>query len=337
MNDPGPSTKLNRRRWWSLLKLLLFVIVAVVVGRQGWTLWNSVDRGKIGISYGWLLIAAPVSMIGWIPSLDFWRTLMAALGERVSWRDAARAYYAGHLGKYAPGKALALVLRAGMLQGRGATAGTAALTAAYETTITISAGVCTMVMLLPWVITHDQASRWHLPLPDTVKGRCLISLGTLVFHLVLWHGVSSFVLRYFQKRLLARGQTPDFSEKFGLLRISMSQTVGGFLQLICGWWIHGLSLGLTICSLSGNFSWQEWPLWTTANAVAMVGGFLAVFAPAGLMVREGLMYEMLAPHIGEQQALLVAILSRAVNLAGEILVSVCLYYIPQQRVREGEG
>ena len=42
----------------------------------------------------------------------FWYRLLRQLGQRPTALAAVRAYYIGHLGKYLPGKACALLLRA---------------------------------------------------------------------------------------------------------------------------------------------------------------------------------------------------------------------------------
>jgi uncharacterized membrane protein YbhN (UPF0104 family) len=73
-------------------------------------------------------------------------------------------------------------------------------------------------------------------------------------------------------------------------------------------------------------NWGDWPFWTATAAVALVGGFLAVFTPGGLGVREGLMMELLTRQIGPHEAVLVAVLMRGVALASEILAAGALYY-----------
>jgi hypothetical protein len=64
-------------------------------------------------------------------------------------------------------------------------------------------------------------------------------------------------------------------------------------------------------------------------------GFVAVFAPAGLGVREGALMEILGPQIGPT-AVVAAVLLRIVCLVSEVLAALALYYggcgSPQQRV-----
>ena len=49
--------------------------------------------------------------VGLVPMAWFWHRTLAALGQPAPWRATLRAYFLGHLGKYVPGKAMAVILR----------------------------------------------------------------------------------------------------------------------------------------------------------------------------------------------------------------------------------
>ncbi len=93
---------------------------------------------------------------------------MCALGGRVKFRDAARAYYCGHLGKYIPGKAMVLVIRAALVKDRGCRPLTATVTASYETLTMMGTGVALGAALAP-LLFHEwisaRAPRWTLSAP----------------------------------------------------------------------------------------------------------------------------------------------------------------------------
>ena len=84
--------------------------------------WASCQATKTDSRAGFRITALPAAKaantlpagiayaVGWLPSVWFWRSLMGSLGGRVTFADAARAYYCGHLGKYVPGKAMVLVI-----------------------------------------------------------------------------------------------------------------------------------------------------------------------------------------------------------------------------------
>src|SRR5207244_6475766 len=77
----------------------------------------------------------------------FWLRLLHRVGLRPSAGAAFRAYYVSHLGKYVPGKAWAILMRATLLP--GVRPGVAALTAAYETLTTMAAGALIAAAVIP--------------------------------------------------------------------------------------------------------------------------------------------------------------------------------------------
>jgi uncharacterized membrane protein YbhN (UPF0104 family) len=86
---------------------------------------------------------------------------------------------------------------------------------------------------------------------------------------------------------------------------------------------------LTIRAVSDEaIDFANWPVWTGAVALATSIGFIAVFAPGGFGVREGLLFEVLRtqPEIGAKQAIVVAVLLRLTWLAAEIIAAIGLYY-----------
>jgi uncharacterized membrane protein YbhN (UPF0104 family) len=66
-------------------------------------------------------------------------------------------------------------------------------------------------------------------------------------------------------------------------------------------------------------SLADWPRWTGAAALALVGGFLALFAPGGLGVREAVLLSLLS-HMEPRAALLATVLWRAASLVAELAI-----------------
>ena len=82
----------------SVLKWMLLTIVLALVCWRAHTLWleGRQQGGQLEFSAGWLLAAAGIYLVGWLPSLWYWRRLLADAGHPVSFPVAARAYFCGH-------------------------------------------------------------------------------------------------------------------------------------------------------------------------------------------------------------------------------------------------
>lgn len=331
-----------------MVKWSLFALILVVVVRKIRDLWDPAVLETVAARPGWLVAGAAAYVAGWIPSIWFWRTLLARLGGNVPVVDATRAYYCGHLGKYIPGKALVLVIRAGLVKGRGAQPMAAALTAAYETLAMMAIGAALGVALAPSVLPvafwrnapstigwlWDQAwfrTAWTSPLvlPTIVA----VIVGALLPFVarVATLAANKMVpdeLDPDEHTPVARDEAHDApNTQRGAIGTGLFAT--GMLVLMAAWWIHGLSLGCIVTAVSGEgFDFARWPAWTAAVSLATSLGFVAIFAPGGLGVREWvyLLILPLQPGTTPEAAAAAAVLLRLVWLVTELVVAAILYW-----------
>ena len=321
---PLPTKSLDAvKRLWPAFKWGMFLLVLVFVARHGWHLWEGFDRHAMPIHWGWLLLAVATSLVAWLPSLWYWRQLMAVLGAVAPWPQAVRAYYCGHLGKYVPGKGAALVIRSALLKDCQVPGTTAVLTATIEALTCMWVGLLMTIALYP-ALAHG--------LPTSLAG----TVGHPILRWCVFAGVACGGLWAFAAMMRSHGPLADWFHGLPkepaaagatpVGRPTISITLAGIIGFVAAWWIQGLTLGLTIQAVSAEaWNWNDWPFWTGTAAVAMVGGFVVLIAPGGLGVREGLLMELLERQLGPR-AVVVALLWRGVSLAGEILASVALYY-----------
>src|SRR5262245_20668248 len=144
------------RRWWPALKILLTVaILGLIAWRFARDLKSEPDLFRRPLAWAWLLPASLCYLGGLSLSALYWRRLMLHLDQPAPLPTTFRAYFVGQLGKYVPGKALALVLRAGFMRRAGTSVGYAGLTAFYEVLVTMAAGA--FVALLLFVVTDPAA------------------------------------------------------------------------------------------------------------------------------------------------------------------------------------
>ena len=321
--DP-PHRPRFRGTAWSLFKWGLFLLVAVFVSRQVSGLWNQAGVEKIRLTPGWLVAAVLVSIVAWLPPVAYWRMLLRMQGMDLGWRDVARAYYCSHLGKYVPGKATVLLIRAGLLRARGVHPAAAVLTSTYEVFVGFTAAGFLGLSILPWIIDRDQAEQLlGFALPSGVEFHWSMTAVALVLNVLGLHVCS----KYFSRIVTRLAPRAASDEPVVLPNPTLSNSSGWFVLLMAGWCLHGLCLGLTARSVAGaEFSWAQWPLWTAAIALASLIGFFAVFAPAGLFVREGLLIKLLSLQLEGPEAVATAVLMRGVGLTGELLAGSLLYY-----------
>jgi hypothetical protein len=85
------------------------------------------------------------------------------------------------------------------------------------------------------------------------------------------------------------------------------------------WLAHGAGFAL-FTSAFGAVGWPDVPRLAGAFAIAYVGGLLAVFAPGGIGVREGILGQLLGSVGADIPVHVVAVASRLWAMAGEVVV-----------------
>ena len=130
-------------RWIFAAKAVMTALVLWAVGRHVLRTWNDIRQHEIAlqISAGLVRALGPV-LPGRAVAL---RTVLRATCCRRAPRrspslPAMRAYLISHLGKYVPGKAMVVVMRARMSAPHGARASTSAIATFYETLVMMASG-----------------------------------------------------------------------------------------------------------------------------------------------------------------------------------------------------
>ncbi|HVA49190.1 MAG TPA: lysylphosphatidylglycerol synthase domain-containing protein [Pirellulales bacterium] len=301
------------RRWaMRTFKVGLLALVAWGVHSTLWGAWQKLENEHWKLSDlrpGWLAAAAAFYLLGQLGPGWFWYRTLRWLGQPARPLDTLRAYYIGHVGKYAPGKAMVIVIRAGLLRGGGTTATAATVAVFFETLTTMGVGAAMAVILLAVRFTDD---RWLI--------------GAAV---VLWAVVSAPtsppVFRRLVKFTGAGKLDPEMADRLTHLRYG--SLVWCWFEIAAGWLLMGLSLWATARSAGfpaklGLF--DEIAFCTAAVAIAVVGGFLS-FLPGGLAAREAALLELLTPWYGADGALVASIVSRLVWAVAELAIASLLY------------
>ena len=285
-------------------------------------LWEDVGRRPFALRPAWLAPAGLAYFAGWLPSVWAFRTLLNRGGGRVPFLTAARAYYCGHLGKYVPGKALALVIRGKLAAGGGVTFGAGVLAAGLETLISMGAGAAIGVALLPWCLAGTDVSDElrRVPFLAPLLGRPLIA-GAVV---LLGTAAAVPVLAVLFTRLAAKLAPP---EDRGAVRFTPALLAAGLAACTAGWVGHGLSLWCCVRAVGGAATLGDLPACVGAAGLATAAGFAAVFAPGGVGVREAVLIETLSPRPGiGAAAVAAAVVLRLAWLGSEVLAAAALYY-----------
>lgn len=348
-SPPDTQTGLSVGR---VVKWILCLVVLFFVGQNATALWQTDDLSTLRIEPVWLLPAALCYLVGWLPSVWFWRRMMIEFGARPGLFATTRAYFCGHLGKYVPGKALSLVIRAGLLKPDKVPVSCSAVGATFETLGVMGVGLAVWVALAPGRLSEEA---WH-SLPAWLQAirepwwlaPCLVAAGVVMvlplsaqaLSRIAWKMTpngfrSGQTLPAEHVSIVNTGTGPD--ETWTPKRVSKRLLLAGAAAFVATWALHGLSLGFSLRAVGdAPFAVNpgHWTLWTCAVAGATSAGFFVLFAPGGLGVREGLLIATLQGTVGGRAAVAAAAVYRVVCFSSELIAAGILYMLRPETERK---
>jgi uncharacterized membrane protein YbhN (UPF0104 family) len=302
----------GRNRWLATtLKLLIVICVLWFIRSFIADAWTKLSEHQFHVHLGWLVLAGGLYLVGTLPYALFWQQSLRALGQHVPLAETIRAYYLGHLGKHVPGKAMVVVIRAGLIRRPGVDGALAVASVFLETLTMMSVGALLAgVIVAVWLRDHRSIA---LAAAALAAAAGLPTLPPVFRRLVRLAGF--------------RWISPAAKQK--LDRLGWKTMGAGWLLSAIGWAVLGVSywavlegLGLAHDGLVGRFY-----VYVASVSFATVSGFVSM-VPGGIAVREGALTKLttlMIPSIGGGMALLSTILLRFVWFVSELAISAMLY------------
>lgn len=328
-----------------LLRWGLFALVLWYVATQARTLWDANHEIDVRIDWKYLVLAAVVSQLSWLPSTWFWQRLIELLGDRnLDHYPLIRAYFCGSLGKYVPGKAAVILIRSALARNHGVSFVRASIASIVEAGAVMLVGCVVTIVFAVTIMPPDSLPTWvaeTVPRKSTSWSGLFMAVVILVLAMpvvaVPANWIFQKITRIVQKRSLEKQPTESEASEEPNDKELIEQSVGKLtwqflvaasLMFALSWAGHGLSLLLVLRSMSPEIvSLDAWVISTAAAAAGTSIGFFAVFAPGGLAVREGLIITMLAPSMGGPIAVAAAGLYRLASLIAEAAAALILYLV----------
>lgn len=314
------------------VKLLIFAVVAWYVAKTVRDAWGTITAENWQLEPAWLAASAGFYVLGLLPAGWFWHRVLLALGQSPRWVETLRAYCIGHLGKYVPGKAMVVVLRAGLVRSPRVHGGVAAAGVFFETLTMMAVGAFWAAGVLTWRIYQGR-----LNLVAEIDSRLLV-VGTLAMMAVSGLPTLPPVFRRLARLAgIGRGDPETLAKLDGL---GYGTLAFGWVANTAVWLILGASLwaafrGLGIDRLG---LLEHLADYTAATALSVVVGFLSMI-PAGFGARDVLLAALNVKFFGvnEGEAVVAAVVLRLVWLVAELVVSGILYLGVRRARQRGRG
>lgn len=288
---------LLRSRWVRrgfVVAAVAAAVVAVVLER------DAVAQASRQVSWGFLLLALGLSLLGAVFAALSWRAVSAGLGARLGVRDACVVYLVGQVGKYLPGGVWNVLASAELGSDRG-----------VERRRTV--GTLLVAVLLSAVVAATLAL---LTLPGAPGGLLEGQPWMVVLAPLVLVAAAPVVLNRALVLLLRATRQAPVAERLG-----PGPVVVAGLWSLASWVAVGLQVLVLAVAVGAAPGTGLVRLSLGGYALAWLVGTALVFLPAGVGAREAMLALALAPVLGTGGILVVVLLSRVLLTAADLLAA----------------
>ena len=242
-----------------------------------------------------------VANLAWMIAL--WNMTLRWCAARLRYWDAARIWFTANLARFLPGAVLQFASLALMATRYGVSPTAATATVLLQQIVLLLTGLIIVAGFTP-IVLHQ--GWWQ---------------GAFVVALVLGAGILLLLPRL-TRRL------PSLARLWSQVR--PAQLPGFALLLAMQWLAYGAAFRLLAIGLLGDAGVAQgsWGFYITAFTESYLAGVIAVFAPAGLLVREAALISILTPVLGGADAVILAVAARIWHTALELLSGLAVLTIP---------
>jgi glycosyltransferase 2 family protein len=287
---------------------ILFIIVLAFVLYYIFKSFNDLSDHLQQINYTSIVLSFIFTLIAYLLSLFVWIKLIAAFGLKADFISAANAWSLSQLGKYMPGKAGVLLLRL------DANKNHPKKTIALATLIEFIAGFIASCLLILFSIFFLGNV---IPLYFKILA-IICSIFLLIFlHPKLLKPITNLGLKFFKREPIDRFPSFILILKFVLINFLIGIP-------------YGLGLYFSMnCFADIDFAYII-PI-TGIYYLASLVGMAALFAPAGIGVREGVIFLALPAIIAKQVVIAGTIMIRIISIAVEISLAIFFHFLNSKK------
>jgi hypothetical protein len=299
----------SRRVWivaqWIFAALVVWYAAQSLAGQ-----WNEVGARLRAVQPVWTLIAAAsvLVLLTYALLIEAWRRVLAAWSERLGWPDAARIWLASNLGKYVPGKVWSILAMGALARERGVSALAAGGSAVLMQAIAVATCAAVAVAFGAAAIQ----SPWSRAAAAIVIVAAILLAPRLV-------SPAFAAARAITGRDFATPPVPGRA-------VSIAAT-----STLLVWLVSGIAFRM----IANAFGVTRGDLasYISVYAASYLAGFVALFAPGGIGVREGALVATMqrAGLASAPEAAVIALASRLWLTALEVVPGLIALLMVQRR------
>jgi uncharacterized membrane protein YbhN (UPF0104 family) len=306
----------NNKTNYSYRKVIQWAIVVVIfvfLGKMVWENWAQVKEASFTFKPLTFLLSTLLFVLSYFIQTWAWYLITLKLGIAVSIRETLESWFYSQLGKYLPGKVWLLLGQFYFYESKGKSREKISLALYLEVlTILLAAGLLSVI----GTVSFKEANPFYTKI-EIWWMLLLLILVFLSLYPKFLQKILNWILILFRKEPV-------------ILSISYRDISWILLVCIFSWIIGGIGFWIFVDSVF-SISSQHILFLTGALAFSSILGLIAIFAPSGLGVREGVLVYLLSYLMPEGVAVIISILTRIWMTLIEIGLIGVIYLVSQFR------
>jgi len=284
---------IGRRNYKLFIKWAVVLAIFVFLGKMVWENWTQLKAASFTFRFFPFLLSTFLFALSYFIQVWAWYLITLGLGIALPLRETVGTWFYSQLGKYVPGKIWLFLSRLYFYGSKGKSKGTVTVAVYLETaTFVMAAGLIFLVSLFDLRREIPSLHPW-ISLPGVL---CLLILAFLFIHPRVLQATLNRCLAFLKRE-------PIF------ISISYGETLWILGISVLSWVVGGIGFYLFVDSV---FAVQpDYVLIVTgALAISSTLGLVALFAPSGLGIREGVLVYLLSAIMPSAVAVVVSVLTR---------------------------
>lgn len=301
-----------QNRYMKILQWAIVVAIFIFLGRMVWQNWVQVREASFAFRPIPLILSVLIFAFSYFIQLWAWYLITSKLGIALPFWETLASWFYSQLGKYLPGKVWLLLGRFHLYDSKGKSKKAVSIALYFETiTMMVAAGIVFLAGYLFFEETKSYSSS------KPIEWLLFPFFMAFVFlHPRLLVILLNWTLGLFKKEPVS-------------LSISYPEILWILFISLLSWCVGGVGFYLFVYSLF-PVSLQSVLFLTGALAFSSTLGLIALFAPSGLGVREGVLVYLLSSIMPAPVAVVISILTRLwttfieIGLIGMVYITIKL-------------
>lgn len=291
--------KINKDKLLKALKIIFGVLVVVFLAWYFRKNWDEFSEKIMSVNIGIFIVSMLFYFVYKITLASLWHYITKINGCSIRYEKAVTSYLYSILGKYIPGKVFMLAARLTYYKEEEAPLSKVTVCFFIE-------NVCTLLGAAMLFIV----SLFFFPNELLENYKWLTLLLIAAFFVCIHPKIINFVLRLIGKIFKKNLEIP----------MKYSQMLKVVLLFIGNWLIVGFGFFILTKSIYPAAEWSQMLYCAGIWGVSAIMGILAIFAPSGLGVREGIIVAGLMLIMPQSDAMVISVVSRLWQTIPELLL-----------------